>query len=567
MLNFKFFITLLIFQSFSLIAEDLFISEVKQLELIENSGFSFTEQIGSERSLQRLDQLYLKNSAYRVLADTLTADLKKMQEENRYKQVGPSMKYPYRLFHAGWLKSSKSFFELAGVIKREDKAFRHNNSCGDVRLIYRLTYKDETINQYSRLPMTVMFVRKVDGACAPNTAISDLLKKSTLHDIELNFQSLRWPSSMRPDMGGYAEYIMRVFEFKNGKLVVKVLDNTIDLTKLRQNPKLKEELLSLLKTPEILKKVDNGSLILEEKFLTKSAVSVAVHGLNRLANRSFDQVFTEADFKNLDYKDLAHVKSPKAYLRKLNESTCLGCHQSRSIAGFHFLGEDRDSAIEFNTIKIPMSDHFIRDQERRKSYLPGPKNPNMGFADRGAQTKGKKNERCYVGNDPSFKNWICQNGLKCEPVGAIPGKEYFGLCQEEKNALAGDACYFGRVSQSRNAKQDKETEIVDKGCKNEFGCLRPSDGYPGGYCFANYCDPKLRSCAALAVDGFNPCLAKGKPFKECLEKFTGSIEAGSCDRENPCRDDFICAVGFGKKGVCAPPYSLFQLRVDGHPIP
>ena len=165
MLNFKVLIYLLIIYSFSLRATDLFISEVKELELLENSGFSFTEQIGAEKSLLRLDQLYLKNPAYKFIAETLSSDLERMQRESIYKQVGPSMKFPYRLFHAGWLKSSKSFFELAGVIKREDKAFRHNNNCGDVRLIYRLSYLDETANLYSRLPMTVMFVRKVEGTC------------------------------------------------------------------------------------------------------------------------------------------------------------------------------------------------------------------------------------------------------------------------------------------------------------------------------------------------------------------------------------------------------------------
>jgi hypothetical protein len=62
-------------------------------------------------------------------------------------------------------------------------------------------------------------------------------------------------------------------------------------------------------------------------------------------------------------------------------------------------------------------------------------------------------------------------------------------------------------------------------------------------------------------------LARKRPFKECLAKFTAPIDAEFCSLEKPCRDDFICAEGYQGKGVCAPPYSLFQPRVDGHSKP
>jgi len=38
------------------------------------------------------------------------------------------------------------------------------------------------------------------------------------------------------------------------------------------------------------------------------------------------------------------------------------------------------------------------------------------------------------------------------------------------------------------------------------------------------------------------------------------------DQKTPCRDDYICAESFvPERGVCVPPYFLFQFRVDGHP--
>jgi hypothetical protein len=34
------------------------------------------------------------------------------------------------------------------------------------------------------------------------------------------------------------------------------------------------------------------------------------------------------------------VRSAEGLLRRLDQLTCLGCHEARSIAGFHLLGED-----------------------------------------------------------------------------------------------------------------------------------------------------------------------------------------------------------------------------------
>ena len=67
--------------------------------------------------------------------------------------------------------------------------------------------------------------------------------------------------------------------------------------------------------------------------------------------------------------------------------------------------------------------------------------------------------------------------------------------------------------------------------------------------------------------GFNDCLAKRRPFAECIR---GNIRARglrSCDDKTPCRDDYICARGPNAQGVCMPPYFLFQMRVDGHAPP
>lgn len=546
-------------------ASPLFIDDVHELEAIEKSGFSFSEQI-SLKKLDSLNELYMKNISYKLVADTVITDLSLIAKQDQ--RAGVTMKYSHRLFNGDWLKSKNSRFELAGVVLRADRAFRHPKSCGEIRLIYRLAYQDVATQTYSRLPMTIQHVRIIseDPKMSCEKLLKDwkplsVLQKSEPYDFELNLQSLRWPSAIRPDMGTYAEYLMRAFIWSDGQLQLRKLDHVLDLEKLSQDTTLKKELLSWLKNPANLLAVDRGEAVLAEKFLTDKAVSIAVHGLNRRANQLFTQVFTEADLKGLDYSKLDFIKSPLGYLRKLDEMTCVGCHQSKSIAGFHFVGKDRVGSVDFNKVKVPFSHHFATEQKRRADRA------FLGFADRPINANGEKNDRCYVGEDISFKKWNCKSGLKCEPVGSAEGKEFFGICQEPKIALVGDACYFGRVAQNKNPKKEKEINHFEKSCEADLGCLRPSDGYPGGLCFANYCkNTEDKSCAMLAVDGFNPCLAKGRPFKECL-KFTAAIEAGSCNENKPCRDDFICAEGVGGEGVCAPPYSLFQLRLDGHSKP
>lgn len=547
-------------------APAMFVDDVETLVAVEAQGYSFADQMGSKGATD-LAQLHAANAGYQLVADSLIRDLASLPLGR--KDTGPSMRFSRRTLDGQWLKSRKARFELAGITYRPDRKFLHAGLCGEARLIYRLAYVDPGINTASRLPMTVQQVRTLRAPCAETygkwgddkTALLRFLEATDAYDLELNLQSVRWPAAIRPDMGGYAEYVMRAFEKRGDAWQAKRLTNTIDVAALQREPELKKELLAWLKEPSTVALVDRGEAVLPQKFLATKVSSVAVHGLNRKANQLFGRVYAEADFVGLDFAQALHVKSPKGYLRKLEELTCVGCHQSKSVAGFHFLGKDRPGAHAFNKVMVPFSYHFITDQERRRESGP------LGFVDRPTYVKGARNERCYVGGDKTFAGWTCQTSA-CEPVGSSVGTDYFGVCQDKGLADAGDACYFGRTTASDDPHRDREIRPVEKECKGALGCLHPSDGYPGGLCFANFCDPKTdKACAALAVPGFNPCLARNRPFGECLERFTGSIEAAYCDVKTPCRDDFICAEGFAGKGVCAPPYSLFQLRVDGHGRP
>src|SRR6185369_2305845 len=79
------------------------------------------------------------------------------------------------------------------------------------------------------------------------------------------------------------------------------------------------------------------------------------------------------------------LKSPKfvasgaGLLERLNTSSCMGCHQSSSTAGFHFLGIDRvdfgrdadaiKGALDGNRLQLPFSPHVDAELVRRKDYV------------------------------------------------------------------------------------------------------------------------------------------------------------------------------------------------------
>jgi len=92
-------------------------------------------------------------------------------------------------------------------------------------------------------------------------------------------------------------------------------------------------------------------------------------------------------------------------------------------------------------------------------------------------------------------------------------------------------------------------------------------GFPAGMCVVA-CGKMNddEACGGIPqLTGFNNCLAAGRPFADCVRDNANPAAMRACDAEHACRDDYICARA-GDRGVCMPPYFLYQLRVDGHPL-
>jgi hypothetical protein len=475
-------------------------------------------------------------------------------------KAGVGLRFTHRLFDARWLAPDRVAFELVAVVNRLDRRVFHPDTCGETRLVYRLALRG------SRLPMTVnvVFFQPDDGKGCRAIAASwrgDALREGPLaaerlalarqKSIEIDVQTQRWPSTIRPDLAGHASYLLQVFARDETKhvLVAQPLENTIDAERLRKHKADREDLLVWLRQPSTVDAIDRGTVIVPERFLATRAESVTPRGLARRANRPYARTFAPEDFAGL-------AMTPVAMLRRLDELTCNGCHQSRSIAGFHVLGDEPHDPARVDALAVGISPHLQTELARRTAYLRALVDGDMPdeqrpLADAG---DGSWGARCGLG-DAGLASLRCADGLVCTAI----DDDELGTCLPAGDGRAGAPCEIGELKKDRIAKATMLP--CDAGA-----CDDNRVGFPAGMCVVG-CDA-LRdgeACGAIPqLDAFNNCLSTGKAFADCVRSSASPAGMRACDEQHACRDDYICARTGEDGGVCMPPYFLYQLRVDGH---
>jgi hypothetical protein len=390
------------------------------------------------------------------------------------------------------------------------------------------------------------------------------------HRLVINAQLVRWPSTIRPDLGGHAEYLLRSFALdqRGERYLPQPLENTPDFVRLKGDPKLEQELVAWLSEEAQLRALDTGSLLIPERFLAERAVSVTPRGLSRGANAPFTSHFARDRFEKLDFSKLGRVRSTAGFLRRLDSLSCPGCHEARSLAGFHLLGDDPPGTPVANGLAVSRSPHLTSELERRGALagalLTGA-SPDFSapFPERGNQ--GGYGSHCGLGDDPTFAGWTCAEGLACLPLDAPTG-DPVGQCLPPEPKGAGDPCETGPLLRHRDPKRDRVGRVERTTCARGAACNTNQVGFPSGMCTESCSDLAPSSvCGAIAVlDPFNACVGRGEPFSTCLGTHVRPAGLRACSPANPCRDDYLCA-GSGGAGACIPPYFVFQLRVDGHP--
>lgn len=549
-------------------------------------------------------EIFASSKRYQSMQKAVAGDTASVDAADPSAGVG--FAFAHRLFDASWLKSPNTRFELIGITNRLDLRHQALGKCGEVHFIYRLAYttnaSDPETRVDSRLPFTVnVLVPQADdgNGCKSiaNAWISAAGREANLlagplknvggaARVEINYQLVRWPSTVRPDMGGHAEYELRAFRVDADKLTTIALEDT---PRLDLSTSEKAELRAWIKAN--IAAIDQGTARIPEKFLDTSVRSVSPRGAAREANRRFSSLFDGDAFADAPLSTSQNVRSSGALLHRLDGMTCNGCHQSRGIAGFQLFGEERDGKQRLNAILVGASPHLLDSAKWREKFVRAvaggtatPKRPNPDHVD---GVTGGYGSHCTLGTDTGFSNYTCKTGLTCKKVdGTVQGQ-----CLPPGKPGYGDPVEESTVTQTENPHKDRVSSRTVSCVSSRFA--ESGGGFPNGMCH-DTCTTIGKSvsdgaiCAGLPfgqnpvmrrLGGFNSCLTT-KPFRYCLVNDQTPTLQRSCDADNPCRDDYVCARVYvpppaaggepveanPNKGACVPPYFIFQGRVDGHKI-
>lgn len=622
--------------------------DTQTLNGLEGTGNSLSEALGGPAATTTADA-YRLNVNYRSLADTIGRPLphnartdqlpdnipsgagdvpdmvrliRNFEDKGRrsdkdtkggyfIRHLSNNSQYPYaveydgdepRHFDTRWLNSSFGEMKLIAIVNRMDKVDFDPSSCGEVRFIYRLSYHTPTsgsslpfflnvVKHYPKLPDCTAFARRWSGPQSVAHLRDITLKDLTFKQVELNFQSLRFTSGYMHDFGGQAMYMQRIFRMSNGSLEPVALENTPDVLAVERNPALLTRFVDYLKQGDHLARLDNGTLVIDfdPSFLTKFSVSWSTMGRARTANKPYTRLFQgkQALLDSIDISRLRYIRSRDALVERLNNLTCMGCHQSGGTAGFHMLGyaDDRYSH-HFNRQQLPMSPHAYAETVRRAAYVgalasgktPNTFRPHSDFtaADWQFQAAAPAFSSIPLGglctSSSSFAGApACGTGLTCEQtVTSSTTPVLFGECVKKGGrAASGAVCWKGNIREVSALPLDRgplpSFNLFAFQDKWKFGgsaytgseasdlkCVLPQSGAPLGRA-SRKCtlaeenleemDPGTavpgQICANQGGNGFDLCAASGNSGA-CLESRVVRGMLDTCAPSRPCREDYIC---------------------------
>jgi hypothetical protein len=324
--------------------------------------------------------------------------------------------------------------------------------------------------------------------------------------------------------------------------------------------------------------IEDATALVPEKFLATRSVSVSPRGLLHVRNRPFSRLFAAADLP----PGSRIAASPELALRRLDEGTCPGCHQSRGVAGFHLLGEERDPARVLNALAVGHSPHLGAELPWRARLLADvasgridirasmPPRPFSAHPD-GASAYGVE---CGIGH--GFESWKCAPGLVCRDL----HRGDIGTCAPPTGVRPGEPC---EAVSMRPDSRPEGPVITSAGIDPTCPLPPHSAQFTGPFCAPNWlgftggmCSVLCSKvgeieggsiCAPLPTAGYEAdCFYNSEPVETCLERHFINARIATCDRDTPCRDDYACARVPGAPagvGACIPPYFVFQLRIDG----
>jgi len=625
------------------------VQDVATLRRLETAGYALADVLGAGRA-DNTAALARDSAAFRTIAGHVGEDVAALRAEmlaNGRRLYEVTDGNVGRIIDLRWLRSPIARFQLTAVVNRLDRqdfaALSGEAGCGEVRLIYRLAYAfdDARLKRRlaSRLPFTLNAVFSVrageGGSCrkvaqawliagsdpamlARQLAAGPLAKERiSLKQVEVNAQIVRFPSGMETEFGGQAAYLQRVFAASRSEggltLKPKPLENTPDVARLKSDAALRQGLIDYVRTN--LPAIDRGVYQVPERFLATKAISYSTFGSARLANHPFTEALSATALTGLDFGATRLVRNEKALLERLDNGSCMGCHQAGATAGFHMFGLDDGSTSPLNRIKVGISPHLYAEGFRRAAYVaavaagaeperyrqPSFAPPANWQAERPfAYRPAALTMPCLTGESAKAfgESWSCAAGSVCKPLveSRAVGIE-LGQCVrlDEARNFSGQPCLTGAITTAvgkpyldRYRKTGQFGAFATGFSQSAFNCRPAKIGVPAGMAyrqctpadrtFAGFANGKVPDeiCGLAGGKAFDDCVATNR-FDECLSKAVTRGNRGTCSATSFCREDYMCqaipddvpgaATTVKDYGFCSPTYFLFQMRIDGHPDP
>ncbi len=444
---------------------------------LEARGFSLARMLGADANAS--SSVIFDLPAMRPLRAALAREFGAYTATQNSAPDSPAL----LAFDRDALYAKQTRFILVGIVNRMDRAFKSPATCGDIRLIYR-PVANFGKSASARLPMTLNVILNARNeterqivSCAEIArrwlALSDrsetggdlalglmakdgvlaLVTPAHIARIETNIQ-IAHASANPNDFEARADYLMKVFDYDttSKSFVESPMENQIDRERILADASLANEFRQWMLATDNFVALDKGIVLIPDKFLARRAVVVTPAVASNTEGIFSDAEIVEALAKAaVNNVALLNVKSPAGFERRLNDGTCAGCHQARSIGGFHFPGNDwSGDAPRF--VVTPASPHFFGDQPRRRDILVAfretkPLDFSRGFSARpqarratdldGTTYLNGWGAHCYVpelrrtGADKSFSSWGCIDGLACQMPASGGTAIRAGLCFPE----------------------------------------------------------------------------------------------------------------------------------------
>ncbi len=530
-----------------------------------------------------------------------------------------------RHFDHRWLFSEFARFRLVGIVNRLDKLDQYSNTCGEIRYIYRLVYNipggaksslpfffnvvheyknsdncNEIAKNWVLTDEEVQELNSLSIEQANKEFISQKLKKAliglTFKQIEINFQALRFPSGYMHDFGGQAMYMQRIFGFLDNKFQSLPLENTPDVIKLKNDPDLLSKFSKLIS--DNLEKIDLGTFNISEidpelakKILARRSVSWSTLGRSRSANKPYRSLFLNSSIlDNVDQSldELEYIRTKSALIERLDNFTCMGCHQSGGTAGFHLLGyEDEGFSHHFNRQQLPLSAHAFAEEKRRSAYIntmsdervPNKFRPHSVFPSSNSWDDSgipgfqpaKLRDLCIIDSNDFNSSPSCAPFLgeetECKKTVSVSGaaRTVIGECviksSNPSDHPVGGTCFKANINEedinhelpTYNFLSFKDNLSSLKLLPGRY-CSSPKGGAPlgrkSGKCsvkdekFEGFLVENTESipgeiCANRGGNGFDTCATTGDSGN-CLEKRVVRSKLDTCYPGHFCREDYIC---------------------------